>query len=444
MSVDGTSNCNADTLAGNLFNNLTVGTDFTLPAVDLSGAEFQAPASLNNPLYETFNRLTESDLTSRTVGGTGLFDGLMETVSAHLKGEFDKGRITGSEYSAAYIALTQTAMGNAVQYLLNREQSYWQAQVAQKQAQGAEIELVTQRVNLEIAKANLAGTRKQADLIAAQYALAKLQLSTEDARYCQIQAQTEQLTAQTAQVTYTTTNLLPAQLGQTTAQTAQITKETDKSTYELTYILPAQLDRLTSETARLDYEVLSLLPAELARTNKQIDNITADISLSTANKDGILYNTANILPAQKAGIEADTSVKNYQLTTQLPAQVAGVTEDTRGKAYNVDFILPAQLELLREQMEARRADTMDTRSDGITPVTGSIGKQKELQEQQVNSYKRDSEQKVAKMLLDTWTVQKSMDEGLTAPISLRDPNIDSVMDHIRTQLSMPAQVTPAP
>ena len=46
--------------------------------------------------------------------GTGTFDVMMRTVKLHLQQEFDKGRITGSDYATVYLG----AMGNTMQQAL--------------------------------------------------------------------------------------------------------------------------------------------------------------------------------------------------------------------------------------------------------------------------------------------------------------------------------------
>ncbi len=91
----------------------------------------------------------------------------------------------------------------------------------------------------------------------------------------------------------------------------------------------------------------------------------------------------------------------------------------------------AQYALVKENFESTRAQTMDTRSDGTT-VVGSIGKQKDLYSQQIDSYKRDAEVKAAKLFSDAWITQKTIDEGLTAPGSLQNASVDRILSVIRT------------
>jgi hypothetical protein len=386
-------------LADTLFNELKSDANFTLPSVDLTGPSYAFPDPSNSDLYAEIPRLTEGHLTQRKVGGTGMFDALMASVGAHLKGEFEKNRITGKDYTDAYVALTQAALGNAVQYLLASESAYWQARMVQEQAKAAEIQVVGERVNLAIAKVKLASAQQEAYTLSANYALTKMKLATEDAQFRGIEAQV-------AQTSYQTASLMPAQL-------TQLQKEIERATYELSF----------------------LLPKELEKSNKGIEVLTSQISQTTAQKDQVLYQTSAILPAQKVGIEAETNLKNYQLGSLLPAQVANTTVDTATKTYNKDFILPEQKKLLQEQMEAQRAQTKDTRSDGGT-INGTVGKQKDLYEQQITSYKRDAETKVAKMLVDGWTVQRSTDEGVGPPTQLADPQINSLITKLRANLSL--------
>ena len=115
----------------------------------------------------------------------------------------------------------------------------------------------------------------------------------------------------------------------------------------------------------------------------------------------------------------------------LPAQKTGQDIANRTAVYNVDMIMPQQHELLVEQTEVQRAQTLDTRSDGST-VVGAVGKQKDLYSQQIKSYQRDSELKAAKLFADAWTVQKTVDEGFVAPANFQNPSLDSVLGHIKT------------
>lgn len=276
--------CGADTNANALLTVLIAGKDFTLPAVNLADPVFNFPADPGLPAPAA---LTNDMLTTKVINGTGTFDIIMASFLAHLKGEFDKGRITGSEYTKAYIELTTAALSGAIQYLTSKDNAFWTAVQAQYQAKIAQAQLVEARVNLETAKARLAVARLEAANQEATYGLTKLKLSTEEIGYCSAK-----------------------------------------------------------------------------------------------------YSLENLLPAQKL--------------------------------------------MLTEQTEAARAQTLNTRLDGITPITGSIGKQKDLHTQQIESYKRDAEIKAAKLFTDAWITQKTIDEGLLPPTNFANASLDAILADIKT------------
>jgi redox-regulated HSP33 family molecular chaperone len=96
--------------------------------------------------------------------------------------------------------------------------------------------------------------------------------------------------------------------------------------------------------------------------------------------------------------------------------------------------------LTSEQVESKRADTSNTRTDG-TPIVGTAGKQKELYTQQIDSYQKDSSFKIAKLFSDSWTVQKTLNENLEAPDNFLNAEVDKVMNSIREGSGLG---TPAP
>ncbi|MCF8861590.1 putative structural protein [Agrobacterium phage OLIVR2] len=283
----------AGELANELLPELISGKDFSFPDINLNDPSFNIPEKdPNDPIWKDVTSLSNDDLTTRTVDGDGTFDVLMTSVKRHLKDEYSAGRITGNDYVKAYIELTASTMANATQFLLQKDQAFWQAIMIQQQAQRAMIETVIARVQLQTAKAQLALARTQAMTAEVEYALTKIKLSTEDATYANVLAQTEQ------------------------------TK------------------------------------------------------------------------------------------------------------YQTDELLPVQKLMVTEQMEAARAQTANQRTDG-SEVEGSVGKQKDLYEQQIVSYKRDSEMKAAKLYTDAWITMKTIDEGLSPPNAFTNVKIDQVMNHIQ-------------
>ena len=196
--------CSAEVEANRLLEELTKGDDFTLPDIDMSGPEWDIPGGDASPIFGAITKVTNESLTTREVGGSGTFDALMESAHNHLKAEFKANRITGGEYTKAYIAMMESCMSNAVQFLLGRDQAYWAAAMAQIQA-------VTARVQLATSKAQFVLAKIQALSAKSEYALTKMKIATESETYCaalfnadqmlpqQLKLITEQTEAQRAQ-----------------------------------------------------------------------------------------------------------------------------------------------------------------------------------------------------------------------------------------------------
>lgn len=169
--------CSAEVEANRLLVELTKGDDFTLPDIDMSGPEWDIPGGDGSPIFGAITKITNESLTTREVGGSGTFDALMESAHNHLKAEFKANRITGGEYTKAYIAMMESCMSNSVQFLLGRDQAYWAAALAQIQA-------VTARVTLATSKAQFVLAKLQALSAKSEYALTKMKIATESENYC--------------------------------------------------------------------------------------------------------------------------------------------------------------------------------------------------------------------------------------------------------------------
>lgn len=266
--------------AKEILEYLTDDLNISLPVIDWDDPIWQLPFDENSPLFQNIPSVSLVDLTDGCVTGEGVFDKLMMSAKQHLLLEFQAGRITAGDYTKAYISLVEMVMQNATQFLLQKDQAFWQAQVAQLQA-------FTALVQTQTAKADYAKTVLESQTAGAAYALTTMKLSTEDQAY-------------------------------------------------------------------------------------------------------------------------------------------GTAE------YNLSNILPQQFKMVQEQTEAARAQTLDNRTDG-SPVTGALGKQKQLYDQQITSYKRDAEVKSGRMFTDAWTAMKTIDEGLLPPDGFSNASIDQVLTKIKTE-----------
>lgn len=249
--------CGAELEANSLMTALLGNENFDLPDIDMSGTDWDLPGGINNPALGELPRLTNDDLTTKQVDGDGTFDYLMSSVKAHLMVEFKNNRITGAEYVKAYIALTEAAMSNATQYLIQRDGAFWQAATAQ-------MNLLTARAQLAIAKAQFVNQKFDALTAKANYVLTKLKLSTESVGYC------------TAQ--YNLSTMLPQQYVLLTEQIAGAKEQTKLTTGQIK-LTGEQMESQRSQTTdtRSDGLPVTGLTGKqkallLEQTNGQVEN----------------------------------------------------------------------------------------------------------------------------------------------------------------------------
>lgn len=183
--------CGADTFGTTLMDSLTSDAPFSTPTTVI-------PAGVS--------KLSIVDLTSGTVAGTGAFDKIMVSLAAHLKNEYDKNRITGAEYTKAFIAATELALSQGASFTLACERQYWDTLLLQQQAIAAKL---------------------QAENLLAEYAIKKLQLAKLSSEYCASE--------------FNVNTLLPKQAEMLTKQIAGQETSNQIAAYNLANMLPEQL-----------------------------------------------------------------------------------------------------------------------------------------------------------------------------------------------------------
>lgn len=414
--------CNIATDANRIMTELMANeSTIVIPPVDVDNIEFPVFPDMN---FDAPNQIKNTDLTERKVDGCGTFDFLMSGINAHLHQEYTKSRITGNDYSKVYIAGIEAAMSNATQFLLGKDQAYWAAITAQQQSKLIQTQIVTAKVQLETAKVQLALAQYEALTARSNFALTKAKLATEEMTYCTGEYQLE--------------NILPQELLNLKAQAeilgvqkTQITQETARTV--------ADTARLGSEKLNIE-ESTKLITANTQKTASEKLNVEENTKLTTSQTAKVAADTSYVdaqrthlttLEGPKVTAETNLLVSNKALTDANKLGVEATTQNTIAQK----AVIIQQEKLLKEQTESQAAQTLDQRSDGLA-VKGAIGKQKELQDQQITSYKRDVEIKTARMYLDSWITQKTMDEGLTAPVQFTNATVDQVFGKLKTNTQL--------
>ena len=446
MSEEFVNTDNSSTLANDLFTALTAGV--TIPASpDFSDPKYDFTPDQSSALYQDIVGATIAEVTAGegTLEGPGAFDVFMTAMDKHLEREFRGNRITGSQYAEVYTAVANQVMGQAVSFTLQKDQSRWNAVTAQMQARIAEIQATEALIRLEQTKIEAANANFQLNLTAAQYALTKMQIATEEATHDGVTADVAikqfqrnyQQPADLAISHYERTAVMPSTVAMNEVQVDRILPaqaaiaefqnrvlqplEEDLQKLQRDRIIPTQADMEDFKRDNLQpvelaqqQHILNLRqPAETTLINEQIEVQRAN-TLDTRT-DG-LTPVSGVVGLQKRNLTVDADTKDYNLANTLPTQLQLIGE---------------QITLTMEQGEAERAKTLDNRSDGAT-VEGSVGKQKDLYDQQIDSFIKDAQHKAGKLYLDSWITRKTLDDGVPVPAEFAEATVGSVIGNIKT------------
>lgn len=174
-----------------------------------------------------------------------------------------------------------------------------------------------------------------------------------------------------------------------------------------------------------------LTNAQIEQIQLQNDKIVKDTALVDAQ--------IALIQAQTAQAQAETALLNQRLLTEtentdlVAAQVANAGK--QGIVLDKQAIkLDADTEVAVEQkynLQAQRLDTVNS-----LPVAGSIGKQKELYQAQIDGFARDAEQKLSKMLLDAWSVSRTTNDAVEVPSEANNTSIDNVLAYAKVGIGM--------
>lgn len=205
------------------------------------------------------------------------------------------------------------------------------------------------------------------------------------------------------------------------------------------YVVAINQAAWTGENSKRQAEMLEIQKVSLIQehSTKIMETITAKMGLAKMQIDayvsqgGLVYSKAKIgeifhsILSQEAQLklideQVDTARAATKDTLASGAAIAGQVAIDKS-------LKTKQITLVEEQIDAARAQTKDTVLGGITPVVGILGSQKQLYDQQRQSYVHDSMNKAAKLLSDAWTTQKTVDDGWTPPGAFLNTYIDPAL-----------------
>lgn len=159
----------------------------------------------------------------------------------------------------------------------------------------------------------------------------------------------------------------------------------------------------------------ALVEAQIRLIEKQILKEDTDKELVEAQTKKVIQETANLV------LEGDNLIaQNCLLKAQYDLTMLNKLQTT------------AQTSLIQQKIATEKAQVTETGVDD----NSVIGRQKLLYKAQTDGFQRDAEQKLLKVLTDTWNVRRTTDEGtqVNAENQLYDPTIGRLVNKAVTGL----------
>jgi hypothetical protein len=320
-----------------------------------------------------------ANLTRESLSGVGVFDTLMRTVKIHLQDEYDAQRITGHEYATVYLGALNAVLQTSAQFLVN----------------------VTQAAHV-------------------------------DAQIVAMQAQTANDNSRTAN-----------EIAKTAAEIIALESNTDNSTRKTTSEIDLMAGQLANDTTRTSNDT-----AKTSAEIEAIDAQTGNETLKTSEDiDASRQNTVNTTRKVDAEITLMTTQRNNDTTRTVNDSTRTVNETTKTTA-ELDALAirtTAEVKLLNQKTATEVANTADTVPVGVglTPgaITGISKAQKDLYTAQGKGFATDAQQKVLKIMADTWSAQVVAGKPIApSNIGFGDAQVLAVVNKAREGVGLPEAV----
>jgi hypothetical protein len=277
------------------------------------------------------SRLTVKAFTGGEKEGNGIFEELMRTAKSHLSNEFENQRITGAQFTTAYVAMMETSMAQGAAYLLQYELTNQNILLMQKQIEGADL----------------------------------------------------------------SNELIEAQIAKMEAETLYIQKQT------------LHMDDLILKTK----EDVKLVTEQIAGAIQGTVLAVLQEDVIDGQIDGQLEATKMVIQQTVNALAENTSIIKGQLKTDSEIQI-------------LDQKYLTELAQVEDLIQGQ-------------PVTGILGRQAKLYENQAEGYIRDAEQKVAKIMSDVFLTRVTTDYDLADAVDagLSDVETKAVMDIVKAGIA---------
>lgn len=346
-----------------------------LEALDKLGLE-----DLNIPLVKVEN----TDLTTREVDGTGVFDFIGSSVMNQLEMMTNRNLISKADVANVYSTLLVQGLQTSAQYALEKANILNQSYAMRVQAVQAAVAVLQAKAQMLMLPIQLRLQYAQLEAQLKQVELLKVQTELEKEKYPQIQAQTDLI------------------LAQTDAQRIQ-----NEHLKEQAYILQEQVKQAGIAT---QLQTLQLDQQALANNKLVEDTKLTDAQTQLQLKQVMLADVQKVQAKAAIKLQAQQLEKEKEGLALVKAQTAA--------AY-------AQLAALEEQIKAAKAQYND-RIDG-KPIGGVLGAQIAVNKAQAVGFERDGFIKFMNQAQSGWAAKKTADIATMAPSSYSALGIDRMM-----------------
>ncbi len=337
-------------------------------------------------------QITNKDLTTVNLEGSGIFDELMKTVQLRLDSEYAKNRIKGADYSKVYLGAMSATMQQSLAFLMGK-------QAADKQAELLAAQAATEAINTTIAAK-------------------KLLLVTEEVKI-----------AEQAVTNLTTEALILAQkLLLITEEVTLAGKKTDKITEDENLV--KEQVKIANQEVLTPAQVLLVKAATVAIKQEEAEIIV---------EKGLLLDEELLLKKEEVKMVTAKAVQyvvlDGTLDLELAKQASAIAVDgaqvtalgAQATKSGAESTLLGQKKTTEEAQTANMID--DTVVDGLlTASPGVVGKQKMLYQAQTQGFARDAEQKLLKQMTDYIGVSVSADSTFPRPTELANTEINKVIN----------------
>lgn len=364
--------------------------------------------------------ITIKDVTTGAVNGSGAFDKLMASAQVRLDQEWHKNRIRGPDYTKVYLGQLEAVLQNSIMFVLGQQEADAAAELTKEKT-------LTEAKNRELVIAQIGKMKKEEALIDQQI----LKMIQE---VLVMEGEVRMVDDKIA--------LLKAQVVKMQKEGELIDGQIRKMSQEI-LLMEGQVLKMEQEIEVMKGEV-SMIPGKLKLINAQADKAIEEVFLIKGQvekmQSEILVMEQQVLESEQKVLSMKAAVWAERAKTEstckiFAADYAPVCTNPDDKVTGLVGMQITKSEhegdLLQQKTLTEEAQTKNRIGEGTDAydVSGVIGKQKSLYQKQTDGFDRDAEQKLSKILVDTWNVRRTNDDQLpTGGTGLEDDQINNVLD----------------